>query len=54
MDLLNEDGEYYALPLGVSYAGFMWADMKYMDKYNLAIPQNYEEQMCIRDRPPSW
>ncbi|MRM90990.1 carbohydrate ABC transporter substrate-binding protein [Faecalicatena contorta] len=43
MDLLNEDGEYYALPLGVSYAGFMWADMKYMDKYNLAIPQNYEE-----------
>lgn len=44
MDLVrNEDGEYYALPLGTSYAGFMWADMNYLEKYNLSIPQNYEE-----------
>ena len=28
MDLLNEDGKYYGLPLGLTYAGFTWADVR--------------------------
>lgn len=43
MDLLNENGEYYALPLGLNYAGFIWADMSYMDQYGLSVPANYDE-----------
>lgn len=43
MDLLNENGEYYALPLGLNYAGFIWSDLSLMGKYGLKVPQNYDE-----------
>ena len=36
-------GEYYAVPLGLSYAGYVWANMKYFDKYGLELPTNYDE-----------
>ena len=41
--LKGEDGEYYAVPLGLSYAGYVWANMKYFDKYDLELPTNYDE-----------
>lgn len=41
--LQGEDGNYYALPLGLSYAGYAWANMKYFDKYGLELPTTYEE-----------
>lgn len=41
--LLNEDGKYYGLPLGLTYAGFVWADNTMMEKYNLDIPASLDE-----------
>ena len=41
--LKGDDGEYYAVPLGLSYAGYVWANMKYFDKYGLELPSNYDE-----------
>ena len=41
--LKGDDGEYYAVPLGLSYAGYVWANMTYFDKYNLELPTNYDE-----------
>ena len=41
--LKGDDGEYYAVPLGLSYAGYVWANMKYFDKYGLELPANYDE-----------
>lgn len=53
MDLLNEDGSYYGLPLGLTYAGFIWADAEMLAKYDLAVPTNYAElvEVCnvLRD-----
>lgn len=44
MSLLQaDDGEYYAVPLGLSYAGYAWANMEYFEKYGLEIPTNYDE-----------
>ena len=41
--LKGDDGEYYAVPLGLSYAGYVWANMKYFDKYGMELPTNYDE-----------
>ena len=41
--LKGDDGEYYAVPLRLSYAGYVWANMKYFDKYGLELPTNYDE-----------
>lgn len=41
--LQGDDGEYYAVPLGLSYAGYVWANMSYFDKYNLELTTNYDE-----------
>ena len=41
--LKGDDGEYYAVPLGLSYAGYVWANMKYFDKDGLELPTNYDE-----------
>ena len=43
MDLLNGNGEYYALPLGLNYAGFVWADRALMNQYDVDIPHTYDE-----------
>lgn len=50
---LESDGAYYGLPLGISYAGFAWANMEIMDKYDLKVPTSLEalEAVCktLRD-----
>lgn len=43
LELLESDGHYYGLPLGLTYAGFIWADMNFFDKYSLTIPTTYSE-----------
>ncbi|MDY4670029.1 MAG: ABC transporter substrate-binding protein [Oliverpabstia sp.] len=42
-DLLSEDGKYYGLPLGLTYAGFVWADNTILEKYNLEVPNSLKE-----------
>jgi len=43
MDLLNEDGHYYGLPLGLTYAGFAWADVNMLSEYDLEVPKTLED-----------
>ncbi len=43
MNLLDVDGKYYGLPLGLTYAGFLWADVEMLDSYGLKVPTNYTE-----------
>ena len=45
--LKGDDGEYYAVPLGLSYAGYAWANMSYFEKYNLEVPTNYDELKAV-------
>lgn len=48
MSLLEtEDGGYYAMPLGLSYAGYVWANVSYFEKYNLEVPTNYDELKAV-------
>lgn len=47
LDALEVDGSYYGLPLGVSYAGFVWADMEIMNKYGLEVPTSLEELKAV-------
>lgn len=47
LDALEVDGAYYGLPLGVSYAGFAWANMQIMDKYGLEIPTSLDELKVV-------
>lgn len=37
----------YGLPLGTGYAGQIWADKFYFDKYDLALPTNYDELLAV-------
>lgn len=49
MDLLNEDGHYYGLPLGLTYAGFTWADVNMLKEYGLEVPGSYDDlKECAR------
>lgn len=49
MDLLNEDGHYYGLPLGLTYAGFTWADVNMLKEYGLEVPGSYDAlKECAR------
>lgn len=41
------DGRTYALPLGCSYAGFAWANMEIMNKYNLEVPTTLDELKVV-------
>lgn len=54
MDLLNEDGAYYGMPLGLTYAGFVWADAEMLHELGLEVPTNYNElvEVCqaLRDK----
>ena len=43
MDLLNEDDHFYGFPLGLTYAGFAWADVNYLKKYDLEVPTSLSE-----------
>ncbi len=36
-------GDIYGLPLGQTYAGYMWADVNMLKEYGCTVPTNYEE-----------
>ncbi|SEM36655.1 ABC-type glycerol-3-phosphate transport system, substrate-binding protein [Butyrivibrio sp. ob235] len=37
------DGKIYGLPLGQTYAGYMWADVNMLKNYGLKVPTSYKE-----------
>lgn len=39
--------KYYGLPLGSWYAGHIWANLAYFNKYNLKVPTNYNELLAV-------
>ena len=43
MELLDTDGQYFGMPLGLTYAGFVWADVEKLNSYGLSVPTNYDE-----------
>lgn len=46
-EVTAEDGVYYGLPMGTSYAGTLWADLNYFEKYNLNVPTNLDELKAV-------
>ena len=46
--LADADGKVYGLPLGQTYAGYLWADVNMMKQYGCEIPASYAEmqQVC--------
>ncbi len=43
MNLLNEDGHYYGMPLGLTYAGLAWADVNMLSQYGLEVPKSLDD-----------
>jgi ABC-type glycerol-3-phosphate transport system substrate-binding protein len=41
--LLSEQGKYYGMPLGITYGGLMWVDRRWLSKYGLQVPKNFDE-----------
>ena len=39
----DSDGRIYGLPLGQTYAGYMWADVNMLRQYGCEVPTNYQE-----------
>ncbi len=46
-EVTAENGVYYGLPMGTSYAGTLWADLSYFTKYNLEVPKNLTELAAV-------
>ena len=44
-DVSDENGCIYGLPLGQTYAGYMWADINMLKEYGCEIPTSYEEML---------
>ena len=47
MGLINVDDHYYGLPLGLTYAGLVWADKGALANLGLEIPTNYDELLAV-------
>ena len=47
MGLLDQDGSYYGMPLGLTYAGFMWADVEKLESLGLAVPKSYDDLKTV-------
>lgn len=39
----DEDGNVYGVPLGLTYAGYAWADVNMLAEYGLDVPDTYTE-----------
>ena len=46
-ELLNTDGAYYGLPLGLTYAGFAWADVEWLNSLGLSVPTSYDDLLAV-------
>ncbi len=38
-----DNGRYFGLPMGTSYAGTIWADLSYFTKHSIEVPQNLDQ-----------
>jgi ABC-type glycerol-3-phosphate transport system substrate-binding protein len=45
-DVSGANGGIYGLPLGQTYAGYLWADVNMLKEYGCSVPTNYEEMMA--------
>lgn len=44
MDIIkDEEGNVYGVPLGLTYAGYAWADVNMLKEYGLSVPTSYTE-----------
>ena len=43
MNSIESEGKYYGLPLGLTYAGYAWADKKMLESYGLDLPTSYND-----------
>lgn len=43
LSMLESDGAYYGLPLGMTYAGLAWSDVNMLKEYGLEVPKSYTE-----------
>jgi len=48
-ELIEEDGKFFGMPMGTTYAGMIWLDMTYFDKYNIPAPTSYDELKAATD-----
>ncbi len=39
----DDDGRVYGLPLGQTYAGYMWTDVNMLKQYGCKVPANFQE-----------
>lgn len=44
---LGSEGKYYGLPLGITYAGFAWADKDMLASYSLDVPTSYNDLLNV-------
>ncbi len=44
---LESDGKYYGVPLGITYAGFAWADKAMLANYSLDVPTSYDDLLQV-------
>ena len=49
-DVSDEDGNIYGLPLGQTYAGYMWADVNMLKEYGCQVPASYKEMQMTCQR----
>ncbi len=48
----DEKGNIYGLPLGQTYAGYLWADVNMLNEYGCKVPKTYSEmrETCLKLR----
>lgn len=48
----DEHGDIYGLPLGQTYAGYLWADVNMLKEYGCEVPRSYKEmqETCLKLR----
>ncbi|MBQ7147266.1 MAG: carbohydrate ABC transporter substrate-binding protein [Pseudobutyrivibrio sp.] len=44
-DVTGSDGKVYGLPLGQTYAGYLWADVNMLNSYGCQVPTSYREML---------
>jgi ABC-type glycerol-3-phosphate transport system substrate-binding protein len=47
LELVNVQDKYYGLPLGLTYAGFVWADVEKLTSLGLEVPKNFDELKAV-------
>ena len=43
LDVVGDEGKFYGVPLGLTYAGYAWADVNMLKDYGCEVPYTYTE-----------